>query len=58
MFDLKLSFMSNGEMKMEFPISSGNHYYLVTQFTSAVEGPSGYNSSDVEIDPAQSTCSP
>lgn len=50
--------MGNGEMRMEFPVSTGNHYYLVTQFTSGVEGPSGYNSNDVEIDPAQSTCVP
>ena len=50
--------MGNGEMRMEFPISTGNKYYLVTQFTSNVEGPSGYNSNDSEIEPGQSTCNP
>ncbi|MCX7831011.1 MAG: hypothetical protein N2445_08150, partial [Acidobacteria bacterium] len=50
--------MGNGEMRMEFAVSSGNHYYLVTQFTSGVEGPSGYNSSNNEIDPAQNSCAP
>jgi hypothetical protein len=37
--------------------TAGSHYYLVTQYTT-VEGPSGFNSSSVEIDPSKSTCAP
>lgn len=37
--------------------TAGSHYYLVTAYTT-VEGPSGYDSSAVEINPAASTCAP
>lgn len=37
--------------------TAGSHYYLVTQFTTA-EGPSGFNSSAVEINAALNTCAP
>ncbi len=37
--------------------TAGSHYYLVTQYTTA-EGPSGFNSSAVEIDPTKNTCLP
>ncbi len=37
--------------------TAGSHYYVVTQYTTA-EGPSGFNSSAVEIDPTKSTCAP
>ncbi len=38
--------------------TAGSHYYLVTTYALTNEGPSGYNSSGVEIAPAQSTCPP
>jgi CSLREA domain-containing protein len=37
--------------------TAGNHYYLVTSFTAS-EGPSGFDSSAVEIPPGYSTCAP
>jgi ELWxxDGT repeat protein len=48
----------NGEMRAEITPSEGSHYYLVTAHSDGVEGPSGFNSLGVEIDPLQSTCDP
>jgi len=50
--------LGTGEMRVEISPSEGNHYYLVTAFGGGVEGPSGYDSNIIEIDPLQSTCSP
>ncbi len=37
--------------------TAGSHYYLVSQYTT-LEGPSGFDSSAVEIPVAQNTCAP
>ena len=37
--------------------TAGSHYYLVTQYIT-VEGPSGFDSSAVEIDVTKNTCAP
>ncbi len=50
--------LGTGQMRAEITPSAGNHYYLVTAYGGGVEGPSGFNSDNVEIDPLQSTCSP
>ena len=50
--------LGSGEMRAEITPSAGNHYYLVTAFGEGSEGPSGFRSNGVEIDPGQSTCSP
>jgi hypothetical protein len=48
--------LGTGEMRAEINPGAGNHYYLVTAYSGAVEGPSGFNSYDVEIPPV--SCSP
>ena len=50
--------LGTGEMRAEIAPSAGNHYYLVTAYSGAIEGPSGYNSANTEIDPLLSSCSP
>ena len=50
--------LGTGEMRAEITPSEGNHYYLVSAYGSGSEGPSGFNSANVEIDPSQSTCTP
>ena len=50
--------MGGGKLRGEITPSAGNHYYLVTAFTSTMEGPSGYSSAGVEIPPSMSTCAP
>ncbi len=50
--------LGTGEMRVPILPSSGNHYYLVTTFQKAEEGPSGYDSRSQEIPPSQSTCAP
>lgn len=50
--------LGTGEMRAEVTLSAGDHYYLVTAYSGAVEGPSGFNSANVEIDPLLSSCSP
>jgi hypothetical protein len=53
-----VSDLGTGEMRAELAPDSGNRYYLVTAFGGADEGPSGFDSADVEIPSAQSTCPP
>ncbi|HNQ78812.1 MAG TPA: hypothetical protein PK747_01050 [Acidobacteriota bacterium] len=50
--------LGTGEMRAEIAPSAGDHYYLVTAYAGSYEGPSGYNSGNVEIDPLLSSCSP
>ena len=50
--------LGTGEMRAEITPSAGNHYYLVTAFSGVAEGPSGYRTGDIEIDPSQSSCAP
>ncbi|HNQ78961.1 MAG TPA: hypothetical protein PKJ37_02465 [Acidobacteriota bacterium] len=47
-----------GKMRAEISPGEGNHYYLVTAHGDGIEGPSGYDSQGVEIDPLQNTCTP
>ncbi len=50
--------LGTGEMRAEVSPSGGNDYYLVTAFGGGVEGPSGFDSTGLEIEPLQSTCLP
>jgi hypothetical protein len=53
-----VSDLGTGEMRSELLPSSGDHYFLVTAHGGGAEGPSGFSSSSVEINPLQSTCAP
>jgi hypothetical protein len=50
--------LGGGEMRAELNPSAGDHYYLVTAFGGMDEGPSGFDSTGVEIPKTQSTCAP
>ena len=50
--------LGTGEMQSAVTPTNGDHYYFVTAFNEAVEGPSGYATSGVEVDPLQSSCGP
>jgi N-acetylneuraminic acid mutarotase len=56
--DLSFTDLGTGEMRAEIAPSAGDHYHLVTAHSATLEGPSGFTSSNQEIDPAQSTCPP
>jgi len=50
--------LGTGEMRTTFAPSEGNHYYLITAFNAANEGPSGYDSNGAQIPSSESTCAP
>ena len=50
--------LSTGEMRASFVPSSGNHYYLITAHSTAIEGPSGYDSNGNKIPDSLNTCPP
>jgi hypothetical protein len=50
--------LGTGEMRAELAPGAGDCYYLVTAFGSGAEGPSGFDSTGLEIPALQSTCSP
>jgi hypothetical protein len=56
--DLTVTDLGTGEIRAEILPGEGNHYYLVTAFDGGAEGPSGFDSSFVEIPASQSTCGP
>jgi hypothetical protein len=50
--------LGTGEMRAELNPSGGDHYYLVTAYGGGTEGPSGFDSSGVEIPQELNTCPP
>jgi hypothetical protein len=50
--------LGTGELRTSVTPPAGNRYYLVTGVMTTTEGPSGFNSHDVEIPKSQNTCPP
>jgi hypothetical protein len=55
---LSVTDLGTGEMRAEVSPFVTDQYYLVTAFADTLEGPSGFDSSGMEIPRAQSTCAP
>jgi hypothetical protein len=56
--DLPVDDLGDGELGADLPLQSGSTYYLLAASDGTEQGPSGFGSGAVEIDPAQSSCPP
>ena len=56
--DIAVADAGGGTLRAELPTEAGSTYYLVSASDGVIEGPSGFSSNAVEVDPAQSSCPP
>jgi len=56
--DVFVTDLGTTEMRASITPSEGNHYYLITAYNGAQEGPSGFNSAGAEIPAGRNMCAP